>query len=103
MAKKNNVLVMEDGIQYLLIGEDKYKLPKLTLNLMRRIEDHFDIGIRQIGDLLVERSATTSLRLITFLINQTGDPITEDELGERIQYDDMPVVGEAIRKILTGK
>lgn len=84
----------------LIAGDETYRL-RFSINAMVELEDHFDMGITELGDLMGD---PTKFRLKTFRkivwagLTDNHDNLSESEVGEIISLAGIPATTQAIQK-----
>lgn len=85
------------------LGGTDYQLSPLNLNVLASIEDEFDCGIADLGELLGKRQATTMRKLIYILLKDQYEDMTLNKIGELIDLKNLAKVSEALSKALSGE
>lgn len=85
------------------LGGTDYQLSPLNLNVLASIEDEFDCGIANLGELLEKRQATSMRKLIYILLKDQYEDMTLNKIGELIDLKNLAKVSEALSKALSGE
>ncbi len=89
--------------QVIKLGDEEYKLSPLNLNVLAGIEEDFNCGIAELGELLEKRQASTLRKLIHILLRDQCPDMTVIKVGELIDIKNLAEVSEALAKVLTGE
>lgn len=93
-------LTKEPEPNLITLGGREYKLSPLNLNVLSAIEEEFDCGVAEIGEILNNRQASALRKLIYVLLKDNYPDLTKDKIGEMISIGQLEEVSNAVKEAL---
>ena len=90
-------------METLKLGDKEFTLPKLTLNVLIRIEDRLGWGLKDLQSKLETDQFKTIRAFAHAILVETNPKLTEEEIGDLITPENMASVLLAYSKTLNKK
>lgn len=87
-------------METLKLGDKEFTLPKLTLNVLIRIEEKLGFGLKDLQSKLEAEQFKTMRSFAHAILVETNPKLTEEEIGDLITPDNMASVLLAYGKSL---
>lgn len=96
----DELLKPDEGYK-ITIGQREYEIPPAHWQQLVDIEKHMDCSIHKLGELMEQRMATTTQKVIWVLLQEKYPDLTEEEIGKSMNVSAIRDIGEILNDIVS--